>query len=113
MMKVVVDYPSEREEYVIVERMTGALSPVKPVATTEQLIGLRHEVEKVYVDPSLIEYAVSLATATRDPDKFGIPDVSKYIMYGTSPRASINLIITARSLAFVTRTQLCNAPGYN
>jgi MoxR-like ATPase len=101
MMKVIVDYPSEREEYVIVERMTGALSAVKHVATTEQLIDLRHEAEKVYVDPSLIEYAVSLATATRDPDKFGIPDVRKYIMYGTSPRASINLIITSRSLAFV------------
>jgi MoxR-like ATPase len=101
MMKVIVNYPTEREEYVIVERMTGALTAVQHVATTEQLIGLRHEAEKVYVDPSLIEYAVSLATATRDPDKFGIPDVSKYIMYGTSPRASINLIITARSLAFV------------
>jgi MoxR-like ATPase len=101
MMKVIVNYPTEREEYVIVERMTGALTTVQHVATTEQLIGLRHEAEKVYVDPSLIEYAVSLATATRDPDKFGIPDVSKYIMYGTSPRASINLIITARSLAFV------------
>ena len=53
------------------------------------------------MDPSLIEYAVRLANATREPDKFGIADVAKYIMYGTSPRASINLIVTARSLAFV------------
>ena len=100
-MKVVVDYPSEREEYVIVERMTGMLSPVKPVINIEQLINLRLESEKVYVDPSLIEYAVSLATATRDPDHFGIPDIAKYIMYGCSPRASINLIITGRALAFI------------
>jgi MoxR-like ATPase len=100
-MKVVVDYPSEREEYVIVERMTSMFSPVKPVVTTEQLINLRHEAEKVYIDPSLIEYAVSLAAATRDPDRFGIPDIAKYIMYGTSPRASINLIVTARALAFI------------
>lgn len=101
MMKVLVDYPNERDEFVIVERMTGTLIPVKAVVTTEQLINLRREVEKVYVDPSLIEYSVRLATATREPDKFNIPDIAKYIMYGTSPRASINLIITARALAFV------------
>jgi MoxR-like ATPase len=98
---VLVDYPSERDEFVIVERVTGTLTQVTAVVTTEQLIDLRREAEKVYVDPSLIEYAVRLATATREPDKFGIPDIGKYIMYGTSPRASINLIITARSLAFV------------
>ena len=101
MMKVLVDYPSERDEFVIVERVTGTLTAVKAVVTTEQLIGLRREVEKVYVDPSLIEYAVSLATATREPDRFNIPDIAKYIMYGASPRASINLIITARALALV------------
>ncbi len=101
MMKVLVDYPSESDEFVIVERMTGTLTPVKAVVTTEQLIDLRHEAEKVYVDPSLIQYAVRLATATREPDKFGIPDIAKYIMYGASPRASINLIITGRALAFV------------
>ncbi len=101
MMKVVVDYPSESDEFVIVERMTGALAQVKAVVTTEQLIDLRRETEKVYVDPSLLQHAVRLATATRDPDKFGIPDIARYIMYGASPRASINLIISARALAFL------------
>lgn len=101
MMKVLVHYPSERDEFVIVERMTGALAPVRAVVSTEQLINLRREAEKVYIDPSLIEYAVRLASATRDPEKFGIPDIGKYIMYGASPRASIYLIISARSLAFV------------
>ena len=101
MMKVVIDYPSEADEYVIVERMTGSLMPVKAVVTTEQLIDLRREAEKVYVDPSLIQHAVRLATATRDPERFGIPDIARYIMYGASPRASINLILTARALAFV------------
>ncbi len=101
MMKVVVTYPSETDEFVIVERMTGALTPVKAVVTTGQLIGLRCEAEKVYVDPSLIQYAVRLATATREPARFGIPDLARYIMYGASPRASINLIITGRALAFV------------
>jgi len=101
MMKVLVDYPNERDEFVIVERVTGTLASAAPVVTTAQLIDLRREAEKVYVDPSLIEYSVRLATATREPDKFGIPDIDKYIMYGASPRASINMIITARSLAFV------------
>lgn len=101
MMKVLVDYPTQQEEFVIVERMTGSLSDVRAVVDTKQLIELRKEVGKVYVDPALIEYAVRLATATREPDKFGIKDMAHYIMYGTSPRASINLIITARSLAYV------------
>jgi MoxR-like ATPase len=101
MMKVLVDYPSESDEFVIVERMTGSLAPVKAVVTTGQLIALRREAEKVYVDPSLIQHAVRLATATRSPEQFGIAEVAKYIMYGASPRASINLILGARALAFV------------
>jgi MoxR-like ATPase len=101
MMKVLVDYPSEQEEFVIVERMTGSLAPVKTVVTTDELIRLRAEAEKVYVDPSLIEYAVKLAAATRNADKFSIRDLQKYIMYGVSPRASIYLIVTARALAFI------------
>lgn len=101
MMKVIVDYPSESDEFVIVERMTGKLTLVKAVVTTDQLIDLQRETEKVYVDPSLIQYAVRLATATRNPEEFGIPDVARYIVYGASPRASIYLIVTARSLAFL------------
>jgi MoxR-like ATPase len=101
MMKVVIDYPSESEEFVIVERMMNGLTPVDAVVTTEQLIDLRRETDRVYVDPSVIQYAVRLATATRNPEKFGIAEVAKYIMYGASPRASINLILGGRALAFV------------
>ncbi|MBI4321060.1 MAG: AAA family ATPase [Chloroflexi bacterium] len=101
MMKVVVDYPSEGDEFVIVERMMGGLASANAIVTTQQLIELRRETDKVYVDPSLIWYAVRLATATRDPEEFGIQDVAKYIMYGASPRASINLILSGRALAFV------------
>ena len=54
-----------------------------------------------YVDPALMEYAVRLATATRAPGAHGMPELDKYITYGASPRASINLILTARALAFV------------
>ncbi len=101
MMKVVVDYPSESDEFVIVERMTGMLTPVRAVVTTEQLADLRREAQKVYVAPSLIQYAVRLTAATRNPATCGSSDLAKYIMYGASPRASINLILSGRALAFV------------
>jgi MoxR-like ATPase len=101
MLKVLVGYPSSTEEFVIVERMTGALQAVQRVLTTEHLLNLQQEVDKVYVDPALIEYAVRLVTATRQPQQVGLPDLARYIMFGASPRASINLILAGRALAFV------------
>jgi MoxR-like ATPase len=101
MLKVLVDYPNRDDEYAIVERMTGSPSAVEAVLSVTQLIDLRREVSRVYVDPSVIRYAVDLVAATRRPEKFGIKDLAKYIMYGASPRASINLIVSARSLAFI------------
>jgi MoxR-like ATPase len=101
MLKVLVGYPSATEEFVIVERMTGRLDPVQEVLTTKGLIELQQQADRVYVDPALMEYAVRLATATRDPKAHGMPELEHYITYGASPRASINLILTARALAFV------------
>jgi MoxR-like ATPase len=101
MLKVLVGYPSATEEFVIVERMTGRLDPVQEVLTTKGLIELQQQADRVYVDPTLMEYAVRLATATRDPKAHGMPELEHYITYGASPRASINLILTARALAFV------------
>jgi MoxR-like ATPase len=101
MLKVLVGYPSATEEFVIVERMTGVLQMVQKVLTTEQLLGLQQEVNEVYVDPVLIEYAVKMVTATRKPQDVGLQELAPYIMFGASPRASINLILGARALAFV------------
>jgi MoxR-like ATPase len=101
MMKVLVGYPTEEEEFVIVDRVTGVPNDVAPMASTEQLNTLQHECQNGYVDPSLKQYAVRLATATRDPDRFGVKDVAKYLSFGASPRASINLIEGARALAFL------------
>jgi MoxR-like ATPase len=101
MLKVLVGYPNETEEFVIVERMTGQLQPVQKVLTTEQLIELQSKVDQVYVDPALIEYAVRMVTATRNPKEIGLPDLGRYILFGASPRASINLILTGRALAYV------------
>jgi MoxR-like ATPase len=101
MFKVLVGYPSPTEEFVIVERMTGVLPDVQKVLTTEQLIGLQQEAARVYVDPALIEYAVRMVTATRDLKAAGQPELGRYLMFGASPRASINMILAARALAYV------------
>jgi MoxR-like ATPase len=101
MMKVLVGYPSEEEEFVIVERVTGPLHESSPVATTEELLKLQRECRKSYVEPALMQYAVRLANATREPERFGLKGMSKYLTYGASPRASIHLIEAARALAFL------------
>jgi MoxR-like ATPase len=101
MLKVLVDYPSATEEFVIVERMTGTLHAVQKVLTTEQLSVLQQEADKVYVDPALMEYAVRMVTATRQPQDVGLKELKPYLMFGASPRASINLILAGRALAFV------------
>src|SRR5437016_6247516 len=101
MMKVLVGYPTEEQEYVIVERMTGAAQVVSAVASTEELSALQRECRKTYIDPSLIQYAVRLSNATREPERYGIKDLARYISFGASPRASIHMIEGARALAFL------------
>src|SRR6267142_1272726 len=94
LMKVLVGYPSEEEEFVIVERVTGPVHEPMAVATTEQLGELQRQCRKIYVEPALIQYAVRLAAATRQPDK--------YLTYGASPRASIHMIEITRALPYLT-----------
>ncbi len=101
MMKVIVDYPSEEEELVVAQRVTGPATSVNAVASMTQLGELQQECRNVYVDPSLMQYAVKLVSATRRPDRYGLPDLAKYITFGASPRATIGLIEGARALAFM------------
>ncbi|MGE5339409.1 MAG: AAA family ATPase [Gemmatimonadota bacterium] len=101
MMKVLVGYPSDEEEYVIVERVTGPATAVAEVATTEQLAVLQRECRQGYVDPSLMQYAVRLVSATREPERHGIKGIAHYLTYGASPRGTIHLIEAARALAYL------------
>ena len=101
MMKVLVGYPSEEEEFVIVERVTGAAATVGSVCSTAQLMELQAECRRIYVDPGLMQYAVKLVSATRRPDRYGLKDMARYITFGASPRATINMIEGARALAFL------------
>jgi MoxR-like ATPase len=102
MMKVLVGYPTEEEEFVIVDRVTGvAEAAVAAVATPDQLVALQRECRTAYVEPSLIQYAVRLAAATRDPERYGVKDLAKYLSFGASPRGPIHLIEGARALAYL------------
>ena len=101
MMKVLVDYPSEEEEFVIAERVTGPAVQVEAVADTAQLLALQAECRRIYVDPSLMQYAVKLVSATRRPARYELPELARYLTYGASPRATIGLIEGARALAML------------
>jgi MoxR-like ATPase len=107
MMKVLVDYPSPTEEFVIVERAIVVPPPGQPVVDLDQLGAMQAQVARVYVDPALIEYSVALANATRRPDEVGLAKLVRYVQFGASPRASINLILGARALAYVRGRDYC------
>ena len=101
MLKVLVGYPSPTEEFAVVERMTGRRDRITEFLKTRELLKLQEVVDGVYVDPALIDYAVRLTNVTRNPEAHGMAELRRYITYGASPRASINLILTARALAHV------------
>jgi MoxR-like ATPase len=101
MMKVLVDYPTEEEEFVIVERVTGTPADVSAVCDTHQLAQLQRQCREVFVDPALMQYAVKLVGATRRPEKYDLADMAPYLTYGASPRATIGMIEGARALAML------------
>ena len=105
MLKVLVDYPTSTEDFVIVERMVAGLETLHEVMGVTQLRALQQAVHGVFVDPMLIEYAVKVASATRDPASVGLDDLARYITFGASPRASINLVLAAQALALVRGRQ--------
>jgi len=101
MFKVVITYPSVLEEVTVVERMAVQHPEVQPVIGAADLLEMQGIADAVYVHPKLMEYAVTLASATRRAKDFGLADLVPYISYGSSPRASLNMIIGAKALALV------------
>jgi MoxR-like ATPase len=101
MLKVLVGYPTPAEEYVVVERMTSAPEVTTPVIDTKTLLDYQRAADAVYVDPEIIQYAVRLSTATRDLAAVGLPELARYVSFGASPRASINMVLGAKALAFL------------
>jgi len=101
MFKVLVGYPSATEEFVVVERMISAAEKVSPVLDPAKLLAFQRAADAVYVDPQIIEFAVKLASATRDLSAAGVADMARYVTFGASPRASINMVLGAKALAFL------------
>jgi len=101
MFKVLVGYPSFNEELVVVQRATGEPIELRSVLSLEQLREMRAAVREVYVDPPVAAYAATLVAATRFPAAHGLAELAPAISFGASPRASINLVLGARALAFM------------
>jgi len=101
MMKVIVGYPSETEEFVIVQRQIGHVIELVSMASTEELAVIQQACKTGYVDPALIQYAVKIVAATRNPELYGLDALKPLISFGASPRGTISLIEGARALAFL------------
>ncbi|MGQ0551433.1 MAG: AAA family ATPase [Armatimonadota bacterium] len=101
MFKVVIGYPSYHEEVTVVERMSALMPEAATAVTAGELLALQAVADAVYVDPKIREYAVTLTAATRRPEEFGLNGLRRYISYGASPRASLNMILGGRALALL------------
>jgi MoxR-like ATPase len=101
MLKALIGYPTPTEEFVIVERMAAGLDQASRAVDADQLAGLQRAADEVFVDPALIDYAVKLTNATRDLAAVGLGELTPFITFGASPRASINMILAGRALALV------------
>jgi len=99
--QLLVGYPARDEELTVVHRLLEDPVEVRQILPLTQLATLQRSVKDVYVDPGLVSYAVSLATATREPATFGIEHVGELVAYGASPRGPIALVAASRALALI------------
>ena len=104
MLKVKIDYPNQQDEREIIRRnMTGSTPSVSAVVTTEEILRARQVVQKVYMDEKIEQYILDIVFATRNPQQYGLQKLQNLIQYGGSPRASINLALASKALAFLKR----------
>ena len=101
LMKVVVGYPSGAEEAAIVRRMSVDPPRAKQVLTPDQMESLQRSADEVFVHDAVLDYAVRLVLATREPEAHGLDDIKGFIAHGGSPRATLGLVAAGRSLALL------------
>ncbi len=101
LMKVVVDYPSDADELAILYRMSSDRPTPRRVLDPQRLLDLQGRASRVFVHHALAEYVVRLILSTRDPGRFGLPDVAQLLAYGASPRATLGLVAAARAQALL------------
>jgi MoxR-like ATPase len=105
MLKVVLDYPRKEEEKMIIRqnvRPGGNPEPQK-VVRPDEILNARKLVREVYMDEKIEQYIVDIVYATRKPDQYKLTDLTSMIGFGGSPRASINMALAAKALAFTKR----------
>jgi len=102
MMKVYVDYLNKDEELEVMRRMSNmTFKPeIKSIISKEDIFAIRDEINKVNISESLEKYIIELIFATRNPKEYGLKEEAEYIQYGASPRASINLNLGAKAIAY-------------
>ncbi|MFZ5999835.1 MAG: AAA family ATPase [Bacteroidota bacterium] len=103
MLKVYVNYPTKEDELEIMRRISNMKFSyeVNPVLTKEDIFAIREEVNKVKISESLERYIIELVTATRRPKEYKLDHEAQYIQFGASPRASINMNLAAKAVAFM------------
>ena len=105
MLKVVVGYPSQKEELMIIRQQVQGedIPTVKHVVSADEIVKARKLVREVYMDEKVEQYIIDIVFATRFPDKFQLGRLKPFISYGGSPRASINLALAAKAHAFMQK----------
>jgi MoxR-like ATPase len=103
MMKVHIDYPSKSDEMEVMRRMSNMQysADVKPILSKQDIFDIRDQINAVTLAEPLEHYIIELVFATRFPADYGLKDEAKYILFGVSPRASINLNLAAKAVAFM------------
>ena len=102
MFKLLITYPSAKEEVAIINRFcTEELPKIKKVITKSELLNFQKLTEKVYVDPGIVNLTADLISATRAPFDYNLENISQYISFGASPRASLNLTQASKALALI------------
>lgn len=104
MLKVKIDYPSRDEEQKIMKQnVSGKSIEVNQVVSPDEIIKARNTIQEVYLDEKIEKYILDIVFATREPEKFNLKDLIHLINYGASPRATINLALGAKAMAFIKR----------
>jgi MoxR-like ATPase len=104
MLKIVITYPERAEELAIMrQNMSLIETKINPVISPEEILRARHLLNEVYIDEKIEKYILDIVFATRNPKQFGLNKLAELISYGASPRATINLAIGAKAMAFIKR----------
>lgn len=104
MLKVKITYPTKSEELSIMRQNVGETAlKINPVISPEDILNARKLIQEVYVDEKIEKYILDIVFATRNPKEYGLDNLTNLISYGASPRATINLALGAKAMAFIKR----------